>query len=472
MPEKNASPPLIEKHTIGYIPPADRHGKVRDLFTLWFGGNIAPLPIVTGALGVQIFHLNLFWGIVAILVGHLIGGVLMALHSAQGPQMGIPQMIQSRAQFGSIGALLVVMIAGVMYIGFFASNIILAGKSLHGVATQVPVSAGIIIGAIGSGIIGIIGYRFIHILNRVGTWVLGLSTLFGFFFILTHLHSDDFFTRGAFNLSGWLATVSLAALWQIAFAPYVSDYSRYLPENVSVASTFWATYLGSTLGSSMAFIFGAVAVLATPVGMDTMDAVRLASGAIGPFMLLLFLLSVISHNALNLYGAVLSIITLVQTFAWRWIPTSKSRALLSVVVLTLCCFVAISSSANFINHFIDLVLALLVVLVPWTAINLIDFYLIHKGQYDIASIFRVDGGIYGYYNPNALIAYIIGIAVQIPFMNTPMYVGPVSQYIDGADLSWLISMVVTSPLYYWLASRDSAYKRRMLNLGSLSNGSN
>ena len=59
-----SSAPLIEKHTIGYVPPEDRHGKVRDLFTLWFGGNIAPLPIVTGALGVQLFHLNLVWGIV------------------------------------------------------------------------------------------------------------------------------------------------------------------------------------------------------------------------------------------------------------------------------------------------------------------------------------------------------------------------------------------------------------------------
>ena len=151
------SAPLIEKHTIGYVPPEDRHGKTRDLFTLWFGGNIAPLPIVTGALAVQMFHLNLVWGIVAILVGHLVGGVLMALHSAQGPQMGIPQMIQSRAQFGSLGALLVVVIAGVMYIGFFASNIVLAGKSLHGVVDSVPVPVGIVIGALGSGIIGIIG---------------------------------------------------------------------------------------------------------------------------------------------------------------------------------------------------------------------------------------------------------------------------------------------------------------------------
>ncbi|MEA3234073.1 cytosine permease [Pseudomonas mosselii] len=457
------SAPLIEKHTIGYVPPQDRHGKVRDLFTLWFGGNIAPLPIVTGALGVQLFHLNLVWGIVAILVGHLVGGVLMALHSAQGPQMGIPQMIQSRAQFGSLGALLVVVIAGVMYIGFFASNIVLAGKSLHGVVDSVPVPVGIVIGALGSGIIGIIGYRFIHVLNRIGTWVLGIGIVVGFGYIFSHVQSDDFLTRGGFNLAGWLATVSLAALWQIAFAPYVSDYSRYLPADVKVSSTFWTTYLGSALGSSLSFIFGAVAVLAIPAGMDTMDAVKLATGTLGPLMLVLFLLSVISHNALNLYGAVLSIITLVQTFAYRWIPTAKSRAVLSLIVLAACCVVAVFASADFIGHFVDMVLVLLVVLVPWTAINLIDFYVIHKGDYDIDSIFKVDGGIYGRYNPQALIAYAVGIAVQIPFMNTPLYVGPVSVHINGADLSWLVGLAITSPLYWWLASRDSAYRRRQVS---------
>ena len=457
------SAPLIEKHTIGYVPPQDRHGKVRDLFTLWFGGNIAPLPIVTGALGVQLFHLNLVWGIVAILVGHLVGGVLMALHSAQGPQMGIPQMIQSRAQFGSLGALLVVVIAGVMYIGFFASNIVLAGKSLHGVVDTVPVPVGIVIGALGSGIIGIIGYRFIHVLNRIGTWVLGIGIVVGFGYIFTHVQSDDFLTRGGFNLAGWLATVSLAALWQIAFAPYVSDYSRYLPADVKVSSTFWTTYLGSALGSSLSFIFGAVAVLAIPAGMDTMDAVKLATGTLGPIMLVLFLLSVISHNALNLYGAVLSIITLIQTFAYRWIPTAKSRAVLSLIVLAACCVVAVFASADFIGHFVGMVLVLLVVLVPWTAINLIDFYVIHKGDYDIQSIFKVDGGIYGRYNPQALLAYAVGIVVQIPFMNTPLYVGPISEHINGADLSWLVGLVITSPLYWWLASRDSAYRRRQMS---------
>jgi NCS1 family nucleobase:cation symporter-1 len=48
-------------------------------------------------------------------------------------------------------------------------------------------------------------------------------------------------------------------------------------------------------------------------------------------------------------------------------------------------------------------------------------------------------------------------------------VGPISQHINGADLSWVVGLVVTSPLYFWLASRDSAYKRRMAE-GTLVSG--
>ncbi len=162
----------------------------------------------------------------------------------------------------------------------------------------------------------------------------------------------------------------------------------------------------------------------------------------------------ISHNALNLYGTVLSMITCVQTFVDRWIPTARTRAILSVVVIIASTyFAAIGASDDFISHFVDIVLALLVVLVPWTAINLIDFYLIHRGQYDLSSIFAADGGIYGRFNGKAIAAYALGILVQIPFMNTPLYAGPVAEELGGADLSWIIGLVATGPVYYLLARR-------------------
>ncbi|MEG1627108.1 purine-cytosine permease family protein [Pseudomonas sp.] len=456
MSQPSSQHQLIENHTVDYVPPAERHGKARDLFTLWFSTNIAPLPIVTGAMVVQVFHLNLFWGMLAIALGHLLGGVVIALASAQGPQMGIPQMVQSRGQFGRYGALLIVFFAAIIYVGFFISNIVLAGKSIHGIAPSVPMPAAIIFGALSATAIGVIGYRFIHTLNRIGTWVMGSALLAGFVMMFAQELPADFYTRGGFNLSGWIATLSLGVIWQISFSPYVSDYSRYLPREVGIARPFWATYFGATLGTILSFSFGAVAVLAVPEGTEAMAAVEQATGWLGPVLMVLFLLNIISHNALNLYGAVLSIVTSIQTFASAWTPSINMRVVLASVILLGCCLVALSASADFISHFIGLILALLLVLVPWASINLIDFYLIKRGCYDIASIFSADGGIYGRFNAHAIIAYACGILVQLPFANTSLYVGPYANLVDGADLSWLVGLLVTCPLYYCLATREQA----------------
>ncbi|MCJ1888351.1 cytosine permease [Pseudomonas sp. LA21] len=448
--------PLIENHTVDYVPPAERHGRSRDLFTLWFSTNIAPLPVVTGAMAVQVFHLDLLWGLIAIVLGHMFGGVFLALASAQGPQMGIPQMVQSRGQFGRYGALLIVFFTALIYVGFFISNIVLAGESIQGLVPSTPTPLAIILGALGATAIGVIGYRFIHTLNRIGTWVMGGALLVGFAIMFGGELPADFFSRGAFNLSGFLATMCLGIIWQISFAPYTSDYSRYLPASVGIGKPFLATFAGAVAGTSLSFSFGAVAVLATPEGTEAMVAVKQATGMFGPVLMLLFLLNIISHNALNLYGAVLSIVTSIQTFAGSWTPSVRVRVVLSSVVLAGSCVMALGASANFISHFIGLILAMLVVLVPWASINLVDFYLIKRGRYDIQSIFRRDGGVYGRFNPHAIIAYFLGIIVQLPFANTALFVGPYANYIDGVDLSWLVGLLVICPLYYCLATRGQA----------------
>jgi NCS1 family nucleobase:cation symporter-1 len=311
----------------------------------------------------------------------------------------------------------------------------------------------------------VIGYRFIHTLNRIGTWVMGGALLVGFAWIFCQQLPADFFSRGGFNLSGFVATLCLGIIWQVSFSPYTSDYSRYLPASVGIARPFFATFFGAVLGTSLSFSFGAVAVLATPEGTEAMAAVKQATGVFGPALMVLFLLNIISHNALNLYGAVLSIVTSIQTFAAAWTPSVRLRVALSSVVLAGSCLVALSASANFISQFIGLILTLLLVLVPWACINLIDFYLVKRGRYDIASIFRADGGIYGRFNPHAIIAYAIGILVQLPVANTALYVGPYANYLEGADLSWLAGLLVTCPLYYCLATRGQA--RESLQQGRL-----
>lgn len=85
----------LESNTIRPIPLNMRHGKPGDLFTIWFGSNIMLLTVITGAMSVTIFHLSFFWSVIALLIGSLVGGLFMALHSAQGPRLGVPQMVQT-----------------------------------------------------------------------------------------------------------------------------------------------------------------------------------------------------------------------------------------------------------------------------------------------------------------------------------------------------------------------------------------
>ena len=133
----------LERYTIEQIPLGQRHGRPRDLFTIWFTSNLMPLTVVTGALATAAFGLPFLPAVIALVVGNLLGAVFMALHSAQGPKLGIPQMIQSRAQYGVLGSILVVGIVVFLYVGFFASNLILGGQSINQLPSAVSVDWGI-----------------------------------------------------------------------------------------------------------------------------------------------------------------------------------------------------------------------------------------------------------------------------------------------------------------------------------------
>src|SRR5580700_3715706 len=122
-------PLILEKHGIDYIPPDERHGKPATLFTFWAASNVQILAISVGALAI-VFGLSLPWAIFAIVVGNAAGGLYMALHSVQGPRLGLPQMMQSRAQFGMYGTALPNVIVILMYIGYFVSSAVLGGLAV------------------------------------------------------------------------------------------------------------------------------------------------------------------------------------------------------------------------------------------------------------------------------------------------------------------------------------------------------
>jgi NCS1 family nucleobase:cation symporter-1 len=444
----------LEINTIQPIALDQRHGTARDLFTVWFGSNIMLLTIVTGGLAVTVFALPFSAAVLSLAVGNLIGGVFMALHSAQGPTLGVPQMVQTRGQFGSLGSLLVVGIVIVMYVGFLASNLVLGGAAIASLAPGLSDTPGVVLVGLLSVIAAIYGYDLIHAYTRAMSYVSGAVLLLTFGWIIwVHGLPADFLSRNTFNWPGFLGAVSAAALWQIAYAPYVSDYSRYMPRDTGAKPAFWASYWGCTLGSQLPMMLGVMVGLAAPKGNLVAGLAMLVHG-IAPLVLIVFTVGIASANAMNLYCGALSTLTFGQTLFPAWSPGQRARAVVCLVLFGFSLAGALLGKAAFLSNYENFILLLLYVLVPWTAINLVDYYLLRHGEYDVASFFRQDGGIYGRINAAAVACYALGIGVQLPFVASPLYTGPIARAIGGIDLSWIIGLAVTAPAYYWLAKRD------------------
>ena len=171
-------PLTVERRSIDVIPADERHGSPVNQFTLWMAANLQITAIVDGALAV-VFGADALWAIIGLLLGNLAGGVVMALHSAQGPRLGLPQMISSRAQFGVLGAAIPLVLVILMYLGFTATGTVLAGQAINALlGVEAPV-IGIVVFVILVAVIAVFGYELIHAVGRIASLIgiVGLAYL-------------------------------------------------------------------------------------------------------------------------------------------------------------------------------------------------------------------------------------------------------------------------------------------------------
>ena len=176
---------MVETRTIDVVPDSERHGNARSQFTLWFGANMQITAIVDGALAV-VFGSDALWAIVGLTLGNILGGIVMALHSAQGPRLGLPQMISSRAQFGVLGAAIPLVLVIVMYVGFAATGTVLSGpgvQKLDGLLTSLLanghpelISIGFLLAVwAGSRAMNVYVYAITRYRGRTDIWINGTS---------------------------------------------------------------------------------------------------------------------------------------------------------------------------------------------------------------------------------------------------------------------------------------------------------
>lgn len=444
----------IESRSIDYVPQAERHGKAWHLWPVWFTGDAHLATVATGVLGITM-GTNLLWTSVAIVLGCAFGTFFMAFHSTQGPQLGLPQMIQSRPQFGYLGALLVWLVALVTYVGYNAFNTVLAGDTVHLLAGVAPEPVYLVFTIVALGV-AIFGYKLIHKAQRILSYLLIVALLV---FTVGITVAGDFpagqLSPSGFGLGPFLAQFFTAAAYQLSWSIYVSDHSRYLPRNVGVRSSFWWTYLGALIGGAWMMLVGAIAA-AFNAELGVSEAVRNAGDMIfpgfGSVLLVVALLGLITITGIQFYGASLTLLSIADSIKPITRSTRGKRVATLLITAVLSTTIAFGASENFLDQFSEFLTVLLYLFTPWTAINLVDFYLVRRTHYSIREIFN-PRGMYGRWNWRGLAAYGIGFLAMIPFMKTGVFTGPVATWLGGVDISMIAGLIV-SAVVYQLACRS------------------
>jgi len=455
----------LEGHHIDVIPASERHGRPRDQIPVWLAANTTVVNFVLGGLMV-VLGLNLFWAIIAVLIGNILGALLTGLHAMQGPRLGVPQMIQSRGQFGFIGSEFIFLAAILLDVGYMAASQALQAKSMNLLVPGVTVTWWIIIVTVPALVVAIFGYRWIHQFAKIITIMLTAVIFVSLIQAALFNHGITPAARG-FGLSSapvFLAGIAIMFMNMLSWAPYISDYSRYLPENVSFKSTFWSIFAGLMISTTLFAALGAWITAMVPKAATTP---LVALGAVSGTWIMCFMwFGQIPGVTMNGYSGMLAT-TNFGSSVQRVMEGRYRQAVRVIGILVMFAIGTILAELGwrtFLHTFEQFLTVLIFLFVPWSAINLVDFYMLRRGRYDVRSFF-VRKGSYPDFMLPACIVYLVTLGIEFPFMNTTLYVGPISKAMTGVNIDWIVGFLVAGVLYYF-AAKLGRTKQETLDAGA------
>ena len=252
----------IEVHSIDWIPDTERHGKTWQQAMLWFLGNFQYFTIPIGFVGPAL-GLSLGWSILAGALGICFGTLFMAFHATQGPVFGLPQMIQTRAQLGYRGVVVALFAVLFTYMAFNVADQVLLASGLHGAfgwnahlvaAVTAVLAAALRLNAHLVAAVTAVLARAGRLRLRLGAQ--GVPVPAGHLVPVLRDHLGRHPGRARrrrraarpshFVFAAFMSQFSVAAAYNITYAPYVSDYSRYMPRKTPARGIIAAVFFGAS----------------------------------------------------------------------------------------------------------------------------------------------------------------------------------------------------------------------------------
>lgn len=430
----------VEVHGMEPIPEGARYGSVNRVFTVWFTPNLVPAAFFVGTLAAADF-IGLGWwaGLAAIIVGNVIGAALVGVLAVMGPLTGMAQIPAARLPFGK-SIVVPAIINWLSTIAWDAINAFFGAYAISVVTGDVvPFPVGLAIVVICQAALSIVGYEAIHTFQRFAA--IALAILFAIVTVAVLPKANFGLADGAgASLGTFILMTTIAGSFNLAWALYASDYTRYLPRDASRGRIFSWTFLGLALSAIWIEALGLAVVGALGSETDTVHQINglIGGGIVGVLAMVAIFFATVAVNAMNDYTGSLSLLA-----AGIRIPRPASAAIVAVLsfVATLYLFYG-----NFQTTVENYLLVITYWIGPWAAIVLVDWYRRHG---------RADGSkavTFGLLpsGRNALIALGVGFLASVPFMNQTLFVGPLVNSLGGADITYVIGFIVAGILYWAL----------------------
>jgi NCS1 family nucleobase:cation symporter-1 len=459
VPTKGAMPSregdfTVEAHGMEPIPETARYGSVSRIFTVWFTPNLVPAAFFIGTLvTAEFLKLGFVTGLLAILVGNVVGSFFVALLSTMGPKLGLAQMPAARLPFGKS-----IVVPGVLNwlstIGWDGINSVFGAIAITILIPALPFWGALLIIIAIQALLGIVGYEAIHTFEKWMAIVLGIMFVVLTISILGQGNTglaDGF--SGADQIGAFIGYVAIVASFVLAWSLYASDYSRYLPVDADTRKIFWYTLGGMAIASGWLEILGLL-VAGAATGGESSDTIYKVLGGSGNIIASVAMIAIaigtIAVNAMNDYTGSLSL----QAAGLR-IPRVYSAAAVAVLGFLFTLF--LQYNGDFAGNFINFILFISYWITPFVGVVLADWWL--RGRradaWSVVDFARLPPGTV------ALVALVVGFAVGIPFQNSSLgytWGGPfnyvTANYLHGADLAYYVGGIVAFVIYWVGAGRQ------------------
>jgi NCS1 nucleoside transporter family len=451
-------------HSVEPIPDADRDSTGPQQMWIWAGANIAPVNWALGALGI-VLKLGLWETIAVIVLGNIIGCTIFAAFTVMGHKTGVNQMVLCRSAFGRRGAYLpsaLMFLTTLGWIGvntYFPVKIAVAILSQFGIPDNVVTNMAVItVVVVLQMLIGVYGFYAIRTFEKytvpVTVIIMALMSILAWSQpgVVNWGHTSTL-APGAHLAMLTLLMTAIGVGWGISWVTWASDYSRFVPRSVSSKAVFWYSYVGMFVPTVWLAILGATLASVT---LDT-DPAKMVSAVFGGITSVLVLLMVlhgpIATNILNVYSAALAALSM-------GVHLSRTAIALIVGIASYLVAIYFVFEPSFAKAFDNWMISLLLWMSPFAGVVMADFYIKRRGQIDVPELYRApEASAYGDINWAGIIGFVAGLVAGWSVQNglVPALQGPIATgLLGGADLSWLVGILVSGAVYLALGSRTLA----------------